>query len=250
MAQDLKLELRKILALHEASLHMEHAIRETARPEKPWQDFAPSRFIYAFFTFNTIYSWDWQASFDSGHLARWQPKPNGHYPEEVDQIKRYVRFCSNTLDSDVAQFFSKRFADACDTMCVSKPADAMKELDTTNADKRLKKLKAQMPQLVERLHAGTVKPDGFHFGACHVLRFVYGVRCNLFHGCKTHVQMLDAMQQERLLVYASLLTAANGLLFDATAQKNIGFSPVNIDFLKNTRPTNGSTVGRAAARDL
>lgn len=246
MAQDLKLELRKILALHEASLRLEHAIRESRRPDDPWQDFTPSRFIYAFFTFNTIYSWDWQASFDSGHPAKWQSKPNGHYPKEIDQIKGYVRFCSDSLVEDVVKLFSVRFSDACDTMGVLEPGDGMKELDITNADKKLKKLKDQMPQLVKRLHAGTVKPNGFHSAASHVLRFVYGVRCNLFHGRKTHVQMLDPNQQQRLLVYASLLTAANGLLFDATARGNVGFLPVSLDFLKELGPTNGSTVPTGA----
>lgn len=242
MARDLKLELRKILALHEASLRMEHAIRESARPDDQWRDFTPSRFIYAFFTFNTIYSWDWQASFESGHPERWQQKANGRYPDEIKQIKGFVRFCSDTLEGNVVEYFRKRFVGACNTMGAREPADAMVDLDITNADKKLKKLKDQMPQLVKRLLAGAGKPDGFHSDACHVLRFVYGVRCNLFHGCKTHVQMHDAKQQKRLLVYASLLTAANGLLFDATSQKDIGFRPVSIDFLRGAEPTDGSMV--------
>ena len=242
MARDLKLELREILALHEASLRLEHAIRELSRPDDPWQDFAPSRFIYAFFTFNSIYSWDWQTSFESGCPSRWEAKPNGHYPTEVDQFKAYVRFCSDTLHPDAPTIFTRRFVEACDTMRVSDSAVRMGQLDITNADKQLKKLGEQMPKPVERLYAGTVTPQDFHSSACHVLRFVYGVRCNLFHGQKTHVQLLDAKQQARMLVYAALLTAANGLLFDATARRDIGFKSVHLEFLKGEGPTNGSTV--------
>jgi len=238
MPQDLKIELSKILALHEASLRMEHAIRESMRKNDPWKDFAPSRFIYAFFAFNTIYSWDWESSFKANAPTRWEKKANDHYPDEEEQFKGYVRFCDASLGADTVRCFQRRFAQACEIMGLSDPSSHMTRLDVTNADKKLKKLKDQMPELVKRLHEGTVQPRGFHSTASHVLKFVYGVRCNLFHGRKKHVQMLDPEQQVRLLVYAALLAAANGLLFDVVAKLNIGFMPVEIEFLHKQGPTN------------
>lgn len=242
MAQDLKIQIRKILALHEVSLHLEHAIRESKRPDDPWQDFTPSRFIYAYFTFNTIYSWDWKTSFELGHLVGWKKKSNGHSLSEEEQLKNYVRFCSDTLAPDSSKIFGLCFVDACKVMGLSDPADKMTELDITNADKKLKKLEDQMPVLVQRLYEGELPSEQFYTSACHVLKFIYGVRCNLFHGRKTHVEMLDGKQQERLLVYAALLVATNGLLFDVTEKLDIGFMPVHIKFLKGYETTNGSVA--------
>ena len=114
MAQDLKIELRKLLALHMATLHVEHAIRETAHRNNPWNEFAPSRFIYAFFTFNSIYSWDWESSFYAGALTGWPENERGHKPKEAIQFKKYIKFCNDTLGSETMPKFKSRFVEACD----------------------------------------------------------------------------------------------------------------------------------------
>jgi hypothetical protein len=146
------------------------------------------------------------------------------------------------LGVDVVPTFQRRLVNACNIMGVSDPGNHMTSLDVTNADNKVKRLKDQMPQLVKRLYEGTIQPSGFHSTASHVLKFVYGVRCNLFHGRKTHVQMLDTSQQKRLLVYASLLSASNGLLFDVAEKMNIGFRSVEIDFLHKQRLTNACNI--------
>lgn len=66
---DLKIEIRKLNALHEATLRFDHAIKE--RGQTDWRDFTPSRFIYAFFTFNSIYSFDWETSFERNEAITW-----------------------------------------------------------------------------------------------------------------------------------------------------------------------------------
>lgn len=48
-----------------------------------------------------------------------------------------------------------------------------------------------------------------------VLKFVYKVRCNIFHGTKTVIDMLDKDQQTRLKVYTAILLTFNDMLFEA-----------------------------------
>ena len=47
----------------------------------------------------------------------------------------------------------------------------------------------------------------------HIVRIIYLIRCNLFHGAKDPEFFEENHQMERFVIYASILTAINQLLF-------------------------------------
>lgn len=224
---DLKIEIRNLFALHEATLRLEHGVREVLPPDD-WRPFSPSRFIYAFFTFNGVYSYDWQKSFERKKAVRWEPNGN-RYPSEKDQFKAYLKVTSDRLGLDAPRLFAEEFRSVL-TPSIPKPGDELRQLSLVNASKELTRLADQFPRYVELLHQNKVKPGDFHDTAYHVLKFVYKVRCNLFHGAKTRVQLQDTAQQRRLEVYTGLVVATNSLLFHVAAIADIGWRDVNVSF--------------------
>jgi len=99
---------------------------------------------------------------------------------------------------------------------------ALGSIDLVNPTKTLKSLARAMPKHTENLLMGRVAAKDLYATLSHTLRFVYLVRCNIFHGVKTHVEMARPEQQRRLMVYWALVISSNGLLFEIARRANIG----------------------------
>ena len=225
---DLKIEIRKLNALHEATIRFEHAIRNVG--ETTWRDFTPSRFIYAFFTFNGIYSLDWETSFKEKKAIKWSPDSNNRFPSEEDQFKAYLRYIGSVLKPDTARIFSEELAPKVTSFGVKNPVEELRAVDLTNATTELEKLAKQLPGQFGCLLKGQAKPEDFFATGCAVLQFVYKVRCNMFHGSKARVQLLDPAQQRRLLIYTATLITTNSLLFRVAKEADVGWRDVTVDF--------------------
>lgn len=225
---DLKIELRKLYALHEATIRFDHAIRESGSEE--WRVFAPSRFVYAFFTFNSIYSFDWSSSFETKKAIRWAPDASGRIPKEEEQFKAYIRYVDSVLTPRTSEIVSEKMRSCLTAYAISDPAEELKAVDMENADKKLRELSQQLPGEFRRLWQGKAVGNQFFSSACVVFRFIYAVRCNLFHGAKTRVHLLDPAQQRRLLVYATALITVNSLLFRIAENAGIGWRQIAVDF--------------------
>ena len=74
----------KLRAVHQESARLNHAIKCKGE----WQSYLPTHFIYAFFTFNTLYNIDWSESLEKGRA--WN---TGSSNTEKDKIKQYFAFC-------------------------------------------------------------------------------------------------------------------------------------------------------------
>lgn len=59
-------QLTDLYKLHIVAKEWQHGIKKTC-----WKIFEPSRFVYAFFAFNSFYSIDWEESVREGRLVKW-----------------------------------------------------------------------------------------------------------------------------------------------------------------------------------
>lgn len=225
---DLKLEIRKLAALHEATIRLKHGIKEV--DQTLWNDYAPSGFVYAFFTFNSIYSFDWESSFRDKKVVRWEPDKLGKMLREEDQIKAYLCCMDSLIKPETAGLLSSDLSIQLKRHDISDPVEELMQVDIVNATNKVKNLAKQMPGKFKNLLSAKVKPEDLFADLCAILRFVYAVRCNLFHGSKTHVELLDLKQQRRILIYSSILIATNALLFKAAETVDIGWESVKVDF--------------------
>ena len=143
---DLKIEIRKLYALHEATIRLDHAIKEIGQTK--WTEFTPSRFIYAFFTFNSIYSFDWRTSFGKKKAIRWSADENNKIPNEIEQFKDYLRYVDSALTPNTAKIFSEDLAPRMKSFGVENPIEELKVVDLVNANKELKNLAKQLLSLI------------------------------------------------------------------------------------------------------
>lgn len=227
---DLKIELRNLLALHESCARLEHGIRDARSQHAVWREFSPSRFVYAFFTFNSIYSFDWSSSFLTKKAVLWIPDERRRLPSEEDQIKSYVRAINERLTPNTATLFREVFMHLLSEFGLQDPVSVLRDVPLTNATKALKGLVSQLAPYTEKLMKGTIAPDDMYPTLSHLLQFIYRVRCNIFHGAKTHVQMAKVDQQQRLLVYCAIVVATNALLFEVAKCADIGWQEVDVNF--------------------
>lgn len=61
-------QLNDLYKLHLDSKNLTHGIRER---NASWQVYLPTKFIYSYFTFNTIYSVNWAESLEQNKVLMW-----------------------------------------------------------------------------------------------------------------------------------------------------------------------------------
>ena len=169
------------------------------------------------------------------HLQRIRPYlgsayANGYLPSDEDKMKSYLKFADDRLTPETAKVFSSRLANMLSTFAIDNPAEELEGINLVNASKKLRNLAKQVPRQVELVQDQQVQAKDFYPASCNLLKFVHEVRCNLFHGRKTQVKLLNDAQQRRLLIYAAILIAANGLLFEVANREKIGWRSVEVDF--------------------
>ena len=224
---DLKIEITKLYALHNATIQLEHGIREFGKTTSRWRDFAPSRFIYAYFTFNSIYSFDWANSFSEMKAIYWGEKEEEKIPKEEVQIKFFLKFVYEQLGEKSAIHFQAETRKWVKIFGVQNPIQELEKMDLINATKKVEQLGKQFPGNFSNIYNMKLMPTDFYSVSCVLLEFIYKVRCNLFHGRKTRIELLDKGQQKRLLIYTALLIATNNLLFECANSVGWLRVPVN-----------------------
>jgi len=151
-------------------------------------------------------------------------------PKEDEQFKAYLKYADSALKPNTPRIFSKELTRLLTLYGIERPIEELQAVDLVNATKKLKNLAQQLPGEFGRIWRGKAGLEEFFPSACAVLKFVYEVRCNLFHGTKTTVQLLDSAQQRRLLIYTATLIAGNSLLFRVAEKANVGWQNVRADF--------------------
>ena len=225
---DLRIELTQLYGLNKAATVLEHAIR--VKSESPWYPYAPSRFVYAFFTFNSIYLYDWETSFLEKTAVKWKPEPKPGPPFEKEQFGSLVKFCYSKL-ADAPSIFINSLHRNLEHFKISNPSEILKGIEKApNETNSIKLLRSEFPKLFQTLIEKTDNEIIHRDALLDCLRFIYGVRNNIFHGRKTRIQMSDGTQQSRLLIYAAFLLAINDLLFTLAEKESINWIPPPIKF--------------------
>lgn len=108
---DLNIEITKLYALYAASKMLDHAVRRIGSRDTDWHPFSPSRFVYSYFTLNSIYGFDWHSSVDQGKALHWEPNAAGKYPTELEQLKSLISFIDGAMGDNAQQHFSQYLND-------------------------------------------------------------------------------------------------------------------------------------------
>lgn len=209
--------LDELYNLHHACQTLEHGIKDSNRE---WQLFWPSSFVYSYFTFNSIYTTDWSESVKEDRLLEWTPTfiDDGGQEQKVGESKKMrglLKFAYGVLDQEAAEIYSGYLRDK-----LSGVKNPEAELQHMYPDRETKNDADKFRTNFSKVFKGEQMTTAQHRDAVEVLlRFVYKVRCNVFHGRKTTVQMMEGKQRIRLRIYAAIIEAANELFFYAMEKK-------------------------------
>lgn len=199
-------EIKDLHKLHSVTKDFNHIIEYQPGA---WKMFEPSKFIYSFFAFNTLYNYDWNETAKRNELVTFA------FEEELSESQKFKKM----IDFIFIYFQKGDSIEFIDTILGPNKRDnprrkeeLINSLDGITSDDRItesvrESFKKEFTKLLETktLLKGKLKND--------LLRFIYLVRNNIFHGTKTTIEMTKKDQRFRLDIYSSILIATNELLF-------------------------------------
>jgi hypothetical protein len=224
-------ELKDLHRLHLVTKDFKHIIEYEPGS---WKMFEPSKFIYSYFAFNSFYNFDWNKSCENYLLTSIDKiiKDNVEVlPYEADKYKAMIDFIFKYTSVDDRKIFiqymkrpNKRENPLTDIFLIESIEGIVPDKKITESDcESFKKVFIKLV-VTEELLIGRLK---------EIVRFVYLVRNNIFHGTKTTIEMTDKNQRKRLEIYSNILIATNELLFRSLANnlkiKFDGHYKLNLD---------------------
>jgi hypothetical protein len=210
-------EIEDLYRLHYITKKYDHIIKYQ---RGAWKLFEPTKFIYAFFAFNSFYNFDWEESLKIRKLTAF-PKiiKDGveNEPSESQKYKAMIDFIFARVENSDKELFLKIIKGKGE---IEKTIDAISRITPDNriSESERENFKKEFGKLLETndIKIGKLKND--------IIRFVYLVRNNIFHGTKNTIEMSEAFQRKRLDIYSNIIIAVNELLFKVLERKT-DFSP-------------------------
>lgn len=207
-------QLNELYKLHIASNEVPHGIKIN----EDWTLFEPTKFIYAYFTFNSFYSFNWQNSIEMKNLILWENdiyRKNKKSPLESKKISEIVKFIVNENNE-----IRKMFSDYLNDKLNQNQFEVEKVLGMISPDQNInEKMIKGFIKNISLLREGEAQGNKLKKALYNALYFIYRVRNNIFHGTKTILDILDVNQAKRLKIYTIILQATNEMLFEVVSKK-------------------------------
>lgn len=188
-------------------------------------------FVFEFFIYNSIYQIDWTESEKSGSRA--------DHPTIQDEEGYSPRPTEGSQQSSLEKFLKEKCRIKPELLIRAfEPLAHLRKLEgewtriRTESPKKLKEGEhffRRIRELGEMQRQGTLEPTRKVFdkiGNCR--RFVYGVRCNIFHGSKSMAAFEDPEQCRRIEVYELFLQCLVSLFFLAWGRSPVGADDVQV----------------------
>jgi hypothetical protein len=175
-----------------------------------WDLFEPTRFVYAFFAFNMIYSIDWELSIEKGKILKCEK--NNFAKNQFEFLIEFINSQNKTLfEIALEKLDAKReLYSIMSEMNFDKNSDKKNHRNTGN------KIAKDFLIASEKFSNNETLDKDDHFD---LLQMSYAVRNNLFHGEKKAHQMKEQGHRNRLFHYANIILATNESFFEVMKNK-------------------------------
>lgn len=205
-------QLDDLYKLHRAAIELKHGINS-----RGWKLFEPSKFIYAFFAFNSFYSINWEESEKQKKLINWELVDMSE-TRKIKEMQKYI-FSNHVSDGqnrkneeNSKKKLGNKFNLKVNEYLPSNLKDIVTILDNIVLDSRIdEKEKDKFIESIKKLVNEGILSNKI-WGS--ILYFIYLVRNNVFHGSKDMTQMSGSGQIHRFKIYTSILLATNEMLFE------------------------------------
>lgn len=212
------LEIEDLYRLHYITKKYDHIVEYE---RGAWKLFEPSKFIYAYFAFNSFYNFDWELSLKNKRLSLFEKIIDNEGKEikqsEGEKYKSMINFIFSNVDNDDKALFLK-IIKGRDS--IERTIEAISKITHDNliTESERENFKKEFEILLKSNEINVAKFKK------HIIRFVYMVRNNIFHGTKNSIEMSEIFQRKRLVIYSNIIIAVNELLFKVL-EKNNCFKP-------------------------
>lgn len=184
--------------------------------KKPYVPYAPTYFMYSFFFFNTLYNIDWKKSIETGY------ETISKISTEKDRQNALIEFCftDDTFWSGYIDNFCKK------VVCNYDYEKLMNCLDEIKLDKHKngrfygKKGKDLKDTFISDFNQLFCDSNFQCDRVKRLIKFIYNVRCNIFHGEKCFSLMNEEKQKVRLMLYGDILMSVCQMALDYAEYAN------------------------------
>lgn len=200
--------------LHHETAIIKHAIMD-GKTAKEWTEYNPTHFIYVFFCFNALYSVNWNKSLKEGAIKYYERyNSEGTYIgiSETKQYEKMLSFCFFNNNSFVYHFY-KRFLNII--MMEYNEDDIFEIIETIEEDiKPNGRITEEKISSFKNAIEDLLINNKFEQSVLeHVIRFIYDIRCNVFHGTKELAEVLtNRKEKKKLKLYSYILIAVNQMI--------------------------------------
>lgn len=203
-------ELKDLYRLHIVTKDFKHIIEYEPGS---WKMFEPSKFVYSYFAFNSFYNFDWQKSCETlilTPLEKIVKHGKEEYPNEENKFKAMIDFIFNHSSEEDRIEFTRFIKRPKGNNPISNK-HLFEYIEGITSDKRITESEREdfKKEFKKMIESDTLKIGKLKL----ILRFIYLVRNNIFHGTKNTIEMSDKNQRKRLEIYSNILIATNELLF-------------------------------------
>jgi len=213
-------------------LHYVTQIKHSIEYDSNWLLFEPTKFVYAFFAFNTCYNYDWEESIKQQKII--------FHSNDKYESEKYNALIDFIFKIDVGRLLKADFVNYIRTEYSKKYLQSevntrkitdniLNDISNITVDYNVNNdIKSNFLSSLSALLFNIEKLDAYMLKN-RFMPLIYKVRNNIFHGDKDIINMKDPSQRRRLDIYASIIIAINDLLFKTLNKK------YNINFHKNFR---------------
>ena len=215
-----------LLELHGQTCRLVHGCKglddsysDTCASWGDWMPFQATHFIYAYFVFNSIYSQcNWKESIEQDKFVSFPEETTGETVQRNKLLKLLAEISTLEEFSKMVQAKLRDLGDQCREGEWQSQGYlwSAESLDYIEPDSRIKEKELTRYKLAWRNLFSDYRnsDDSYKKILIKLHELIYNVRCNIFHGRKRLVDMLDFKQRDRLLIYTSILHATNELFLN------------------------------------
>ena len=199
---------------------MNHGINRSQYSD--WQLFEPSKFIYAYFSFNMLYDIDLDRSIDKDRIVI--------YPGDFKTGKR-ILFLTNFIHKNLDAIY-KKMSDINYDRIIKNSKNIKRDRTIDKKDNYLSPRYSFFENYkiaIRGLERKALSQDNHY----RLLSFCNQIRNNIFHGAKTisHMQMQE--QRNRLVDYTNIILQTMELTFEIIEQDSDYFRAGSYDLDEN-----------------
>ena len=199
---------------------MNHGINRSEYSD--WQLFEPSKFIYAYFSFNMLYDIDLERSIEKDRIVI--------HPGDVKTGKR-ILYLTNFIHKNLDAIYEKMSAVDYDRI-VENSKDIRRDKTIDKKDIYLSPRNSFLENYkiaIRGLQRKTLSQDNHY----RLLSFCNQIRNNIFHGAKTISHMQIQEQRNRLVDYTNIILKTMDLTFEIIEQNSDYFRAGPYDLEEN-----------------